>query len=44
MRMKTAFVNCTLLDGTENMAPQAGMAVVVEDGKIALVEKTAASY
>lgn len=44
MRMKTAFVNCTLLSGTKDMEPQAGMAVVVENGKITSVEKAAGAY
>ena len=32
--MKRAFVNCIILDGTENMVPQSGMAVLTESGKI----------
>lgn len=32
--MKTVFKNCTLLDGTENMTPKAGVDVAVENGKI----------
>ena len=32
--MKRAFVNCIILDGTENIVPQSGMAVLTESGKI----------
>ena len=32
--MKRAFTNCIILDGTENMAPKTGNAVLVKDGVI----------
>ena len=35
--MKTAFINCRLLDGTKDMKLQEGVTVVVEDGKIVSV-------
>ena len=31
--MKTSYIHCTLLDGTENMTPQEDMTIVVEDGR-----------
>ncbi len=37
----TTFLNATVLDGTEHMQPQAGMAVTVEDGRIARIEPAA---
>lgn len=37
----TMFVNATILDGTEGMKPQRGMAVTVEAGKIARIEPAA---
>lgn len=37
----TMFVNATILDGTESMKPQRGMAVTVEAGKIARIEPAA---
>lgn len=37
----TMFVNATILDGTEGMRPQRGMAVTVEAGKIARIEPAA---
>ena len=37
----TMFVNATILDGTEGMKPQHGMAVTVEAGKIARIEPAA---
>lgn len=35
--MRTAFTNLLLLDGSENMAPQQGQAVLTEDGRITAV-------
>lgn len=32
--MKTAYIHCTLLDGSEDMIPQENMTVVEEEGKI----------
>ena len=32
--MKTAYIHCTLLDGSEDMIPQENMTVVEEKGKI----------
>ena len=37
----TMFVNATILDGTEDMKPQRGMAVTVESGKISRIEPAA---
>ena len=37
----TVFVNATILDGTEHMTPQRGMAVTVEGGKISRIEPAA---
>ena len=37
----TVFLNATVLDGTEHMEPQRGMAVTVEGGKIARIEPSA---
>ena len=36
--MKTTYLHCTLLDGSENMTEQKDMTIVVEDGKILSVE------
>jgi len=36
--MKTAYVNGYILDGTENMVPEAGKVIIVEDKKIVAVE------
>ena len=42
MRVQDAFVfrNATVLDGTEGMAPRAGRAVLVEEGRIAAIGPT----
>lgn len=37
--MKTAYLHCILLDGSENMTAQPDMTVIVEDGKITAIEK-----
>ena len=37
----TMFVNATILDGTEDMKPQHGMAATVESGKISRIEPAA---
>lgn len=42
--MKYAFVNAVLLDGSEDMTPQRGMSVLVEDGKIASVSADPSSF
>ena len=39
--MKTTYLHCTLLDGSENMTEQKDMTIVVEDGKILSVEPAA---
>jgi len=39
--MKTTYLHCTLLDGSQNMTPQEDMTVVVEDGRILSVEASA---
>ena len=40
----TTFLNATVLDGTEHMQPQPGMAVTVEDGYIARIEPAAVAH
>ncbi len=40
----TTFLNATVLDGTERMQPQSGMAVTVEDGRIARIEPSAVAH
>lgn len=42
--MKTVYVNGILLDGSEQMRPQTGMAIVTEKDKILSVEVQKASY
>lgn len=42
--MKYAFVNASVLDGSENMQPMPNMAVLVEDGVIKAIEPTADSF
>lgn len=42
--MKYAFVNAVLLDGAEDMAPQQGMSVLVEDGRISAVSADPSSF
>ncbi len=37
--MKTAYLHCILLDGSETMTAQPDMTVIVEDGKITAIEK-----
>ena len=37
--MPTAYINCTLLDGSEHMEPQKKMTVLVEGEKIVSIEK-----
>ena len=37
--MKKAFINCTLLDGSENMTAQENMTIIEENGTILSVEK-----
>ena len=40
MSKKTAFINCTILDGTKDMIPQENMIVLVEDKKIIDIKKS----
>ena len=40
MSKKTAFINCTILDGTKDMIPQENMTVLVEDKKIIDIKKS----
>ena len=40
----TVFMNATVLDGRADMAPQPGMAVSVEQGRIARIEPAALAY
>ena len=42
--MKYAFVNASVLDGSENMQPMKNMAVLVEDGVIKAIEPSADSF
>ena len=37
--MKTAYIHCTLLDGSEDMIPQENMTKVEEEGKILEIEE-----
>lgn len=41
--MKTTYLHCTVLDGSENMKPQQDMTVVVEDGRIKSVKHNTAA-
>ncbi len=38
--MQTAYINCTILDGSEQMKPIPEMTVLVEDGKIKSIAKS----
>ena len=42
--MKTVYINGVLLDGTEDMEPRKGLAIVTEGEKIVAVEPAQASY
>ena len=37
--MKTAYTNCTILDGSKAMKLTSQMTIIVEDGKITAIEK-----
>ena len=42
--MKTVYINGIVLDGSENMQPKTGLAIVTEGEKIAAVEPCQAVY